>query len=178
MTTPGRLSLQGARFSKTYQRRCARNEDRKVEVANESKIRVLVVDDDHAIRDTLRLVLEEEGYAVTDAPDGEAALDTLRSTSEPQVVLLDLRMPRLDGGRVLSIVQEDVRLAGRDIFILITANLTTLPLAIATLLDRLDVPVLPKPFDMDELLAVVAAAARRLTSPSATILPRALDASR
>ena len=149
-----------------------------MDVTNGRKIHVLVVDDDHAIRDTLRLVLEEEGYAVREAADGAAALDIIRSVSEPQVVLLDLRMPRVDGSRVLSEVEADARLAGRDAFILITANLNTLPLAVVTLLDRLDVPVLPKPFDMDELLGVVAAAARRLSTLAAATMPSALDASR
>lgn len=149
-----------------------------MDVTNGRKIHVLVVDDDHAIRDTLRLVLEEEGYAVREAADGAAALDIIRSVSEPHVVLLDLRMPRVDGSRVLSEVEADARLAGRDAFILITANLNTLPLAVVTLLDRLDVPVLPKPFDMDELLGVVAAAARRLSTLAAATMPSALDASR
>lgn len=147
-------------------------------MTNGRKIEVLVVDDDHAIRDTLRLVLEEEGYAVSEAADGVAALEILRAASQPQVVLLDLRMPRVDGSRVLSDIAADARLAGRDAFILITANLDTLPLAVVTLLDRLDVPVLPKPFDMDELLGAVAAAARRISTFDAATMPSALDASR
>ncbi|HLZ23461.1 MAG TPA: response regulator [Ktedonobacterales bacterium] len=143
-----------------------------------SKIRVLVVDDDQAIRDALRLGLEEEGYAVAEAADGAMALDVLRATNERQIVLLDFRMPRVDGGSVLIGVDNDARLAGRDAFILITANLNTVPLPIATLLHRLDVPIISKPFDMDELLDAVAAAAQRLFPTGSQSAPPSLDASR
>lgn len=127
-----------------------------------NKIRVLVVDDDRAIRDALRLALEEEGYAVAEAADGAIALDMLRAGNERRIVLLDYRMPRVDGGGVLTTVDSDPRLAGRDAFILITANLNTLALSVATVLSRLSVPIMAKPFDMDELLDAVAAAAHRL----------------
>lgn len=143
-----------------------------------SKIQVLVVDDDQAIRDTLRLALEEEGYAVAEAADGAIALNMLRDGDERRVVLLDFRMPRVDGGGVLMSVEEDARLAGRDAFILITANLSTLPLPVAALLHRLDVPVISKPFDMDELLDAVAAAAQRLFPGDPEAAPPTLDVSR
>lgn len=145
---------------------------------NGSKIRVLVVDDDQAIRDALRLALEEEGYTVAEAADGVIALDMLRASDERQVVLLDFRMPRMNGGAVLTAVESDVQLARRDAFILITANLATLPLSVATLLLRLDVPVISKPFDMDELLDAVEAAARRLFHADAESAPPSLDMSR
>lgn len=144
-----------------------------------SKIRVLVVDDDQAIRDALRLALEEEGYAVAEAADGAIALDMLRHAGdERQIVLLDFRMPRVDGGGVLLSVDGDERLSGRDAFILITANLSTLPLSIAMLIHRMEVPVISKPFDMDELLDTVAAAAQRLYPSDPQSAPPALDASR
>ena len=144
-----------------------------------SKIRVLVVDDDQAIRDALRLALEEEGYAVAEAADGVIALDVLRRAgNERQIVLLDFRMPRLDGAGVLIGVESDERLAGRDAFILITANLSTLPLSVAMLIHRLEVPVISKPFDMDELLDTVAAAAQRLFPADPQSAPPTLDVSR
>ncbi|MGH2516350.1 MAG: response regulator [Ktedonobacterales bacterium] len=136
-----------------------------------SKIRVLVVDDDQAIRDALRLALEDEGYAVAEAADGAIALDMLRAGEERRIVLLDYRMPRIDGGGVLTTVDSDARLAGRDAFILITANLNTLSLSVATVLSRRNVPIISKPFDMDELLDAVAAAARRLFPTGAESAP-------
>jgi CheY-like chemotaxis protein len=62
------------------------------------RIHILVVDDDGDLRDTLRDVLEEVGYAVTSAADGADALDQLRDASQrPDMILLDLQMPNMDG---------------------------------------------------------------------------------
>ena len=58
--------------------------------------RVLVVDDDADLAEVLRQALSEEGYAVATVPHGAAALDILRQ-HEPEVILLDLRMPLMDG---------------------------------------------------------------------------------
>jgi CheY-like chemotaxis protein len=58
--------------------------------------RVLVIDDDDDVADVLRLALSEEGYAVATVPHGAAALDILK-LHEPDVILLDLRMPLMDG---------------------------------------------------------------------------------
>jgi CheY-like chemotaxis protein len=57
---------------------------------------VLVVDDDVAVRQLLRRMLEPEGYTVVEAENGRAALERLRDVS-PSVVLLDLMMPEMDG---------------------------------------------------------------------------------
>ena len=59
---------------------------------------ILVVDDDADIRDSLREVLEDEGYDVTCVANGREALDHLRTASPaPCVILLDLMMPIMDG---------------------------------------------------------------------------------
>ncbi|MEP6994208.1 MAG: sigma-54 dependent transcriptional regulator, partial [Acidobacteriota bacterium] len=63
--------------------------------------RVLVVDDEAAIRDTLRMVLEYEGYEVAAAPDGRAALAELDS-APADAVLLDIKMPGMDGLETLD----------------------------------------------------------------------------
>ena len=63
--------------------------------ANRGGATVLVVDDDPSIRDFVEAALEEEGYGVLSAADGEAALDLVEH--EPCAVLLDMRMPILDG---------------------------------------------------------------------------------
>ncbi len=123
---------------------------------------VLLVDDDQAIRETLRLVLEDAGYQVLEASDGIAALQALRDAPNGMVVLLDLMMPKLDGAGVLGAVAGDRRLAKRHTFILTTATHQTLSLAFVNLLTNLAVPVVRKPFELDELLAIVERAAQRL----------------
>jgi CheY-like chemotaxis protein len=71
---------------------------------------VLVVDDDVVIRETLREVLEQEGYEVLSAENGKEALDVLeRSVRLPGVMLLDLMMPVMTGWEVLEFLQKSER---------------------------------------------------------------------
>lgn len=122
----------------------------------------VIVDDDPEIRQTVRIVLEDEGYAVVEAADGVEALETLRTALTSLVVLLDLRMPRMDGMGVLRAVAEDQRLLEQHAYVVMTANAPPLPGDLAELLERLSVPVLRKPFDIDVLVRVVREAAQRL----------------
>ena len=124
--------------------------------------RVLIVDDDEAIRETLRFALEDCGYDVLEAADGLSALRVLRTTAARLVVLLDLMMPGLDGAGVLGAVAGDARLASQFAYILVTANTRTLTLAFANLLTNLRVATISKPFDLDTLLDVVRQASDRL----------------
>ena len=62
---------------------------------------VLVVDDDEAIREFVRVALGEEGYRVLVAPDGQVALEILR-VDPPGLILLDLWMPEMDGAGFLT----------------------------------------------------------------------------
>jgi len=122
---------------------------------------VLIVDNDESTRQTARFLLEDEGYEVIEAPDGAAALDLLRMSDQPMVVLLDIVMPRLNGVELLKLVGHDERLT-RHAFVVWTASRVPVPME---LLASLDAPLVPKPFDMDELLEVVARAAERLEEP-------------
>ncbi len=66
---------------------------------------VLVVDDERAIRDSLRMILEYEGYGVLEAGSGAQAL-SLVAQSSPDAVVLDIRMPEMDGLAVLTAFRE------------------------------------------------------------------------
>lgn len=123
---------------------------------------VLIVDDEGDIRESLRGLLEDEGYVVAEAADGVAGLDHLRASAEPHVVLLDFKMPRMNGAELLQIIAADAHLAGRDAFILITANLPAFTPDITALLAQLSIPVVTKPFDLARLLLAVEDAERRL----------------
>jgi CheY-like chemotaxis protein len=124
--------------------------------------RVLVVDDDEPIRDTLRVLLEDYDHIVHEATNGEAALDILRSTSDRFVVLLDLIMPGLDGVAVLRAVSADSRLSTQHAYVLVSAGGASDIARAEPLLATLQGRVVNKPFDMDTLLDAVDAAARRL----------------
>ncbi len=122
-------------------------------------MRVLIVDDDAAIRQTLRAALEDEDYSVLEARDGLAALDILRESVGPLVTLLDVRMPVMDGMRLLRTVEEDGALARRHRFLVVTANRDTITPDGYALLERFGAPVIAKPFELDDLLGAVEAAA-------------------
>lgn len=125
-------------------------------------MRALVVDDDVDTRDVVRLLLEDVGYVVSEAKDGEQALDMLRASDVPLVVLLDLDLPRIDGVEVLRAVARDARLSGRNAFVLLTAVSHSRYQAAAEICATLSVPIMLKPFNLDALLTTVAAAAHRL----------------
>jgi CheY-like chemotaxis protein len=107
---------------------------------------VLVVDDEPAIVDLLCEVLAGAGYRVVAARDGEEALAAAQRVG-PDVVLSDVTMPRLDGTELAA------RLAPRGIPVVLMSAQSQLPPSPTT-------PVLTKPFDLDAVLAVVAASAR------------------
>jgi DNA-binding response OmpR family regulator len=72
---------------------------------------VLVVDDDPLIAGMLRLVLEGEGYEVREAPDGRAALESVGEAA-PDVMVLDMMMPHVDGYGVLAALRDDAASLG------------------------------------------------------------------
>ena len=81
--------------------------------------RILVVDDDDDIRETLAMALEASGYSTIPASDGVDALDRLREDRIlPSLILLDLRMPRLSGEQVMREIQATPRLAGIPVVVM------------------------------------------------------------
>ncbi|HEX2274964.1 MAG TPA: response regulator [Acidimicrobiales bacterium] len=80
-------------------------------------VRVLVVDDDPVILELLRINFEIEGYEVLAATDGEQGLAKARE-EEPDVVLCDIMMPRLDGIEVVTQLRGDPRTAHLPIVLL------------------------------------------------------------
>lgn len=82
--------------------------------------RVLVVDDEPAIRELCRVSLELRGFEVDEAADGREALERMRS-ARPDVVLLDVMMPHLDGWGTMTEIRADVSLSGVPI-VMMTAH--------------------------------------------------------
>jgi CheY-like chemotaxis protein len=109
---------------------------------------ILVVDDDRAIRDALRLLLEEDGYRVKVARDGREALELLRSAPPPCVILLDLMMPEMDGKEFLRLKNRNPVLAEIPVCVMTASGrLTPMPAGVSA--------VLHKPFDASELAAQI-----------------------
>lgn len=119
--------------------------------------RILVVDDDEDIVRVVRINLELEGYEVTVAGDGEEAIEVALDFL-PDLVLLDIMMPRMDGLTALRKMRSHPALAGTSIVLLTARGLTE---------DRVSGLELgaddyvTKPFDVTELLARVKAVLRR-----------------
>src|SRR5215211_3349179 len=119
-------------------------------------MRVLVVDDERAVRDSLRRALELEGYVVELAADGEEALERLAQNGEPDAVVLDILMPRMDGLEVCRRLRREGH---------------RLPVLMLTARDEVDDRVagldagaddyVTKPFALEELLARLRALLRR-----------------
>ena len=85
---------------------------------------VLIVDDDPVVRRMLQLSFESEGFDVSTAGDGLEGLESMRA-SKPDVVILDIMMPKLDGMRVLDELNNDDNLRGTPV-ILLSAKATSL----------------------------------------------------
>jgi two-component system, OmpR family, response regulator MprA len=120
-----------------------------------AKPRILVVDDDKAVRESLRRSLEFNGYDVSLASDGAEALATIGQTS-PDVVILDVMMPKLDGIETT----RALRRTGNDLPILVL----TARDAVGDRVEGLDAGAddyLTKPFALQELLARLRALQRR-----------------
>jgi CheY-like chemotaxis protein len=84
--------------------------------------RVGVIEDDAAIRQVVRLVLEDAGHEVVEANDGLSGLALLQSSMEPLVAVIDHQLPGLDGSSLLDLVATDERLRQRHRFVCMTAN--------------------------------------------------------
>jgi two-component system response regulator MprA len=117
---------------------------------------VLVADDDRAIRASLVRALELEGYAVAAVPDGAAALDAAR-TDPPDVLVLDVMMPGIDGLTVCRVLRAE---RDRTPILMLTARTETSDRVAG--LDAGADDYLPKPFELDELLARLRALLRRV----------------
>lgn len=86
---------------------------------NVNKKNVFIVDDDEFLLDMYVLKFQESGFAVDIAKGGEEALEKLRAGLKPDIVLLDIVMPRLDGFELLRIIKKE-QLAPRAKVIMLT----------------------------------------------------------
>jgi CheY-like chemotaxis protein len=109
---------------------------------------IVVVDDEPGVCDTIKEVLEDEGYAVEIARDGRAGLALLRTlTTQPCLLLLDIIMPVLDGTAMYREIQADPALASLHV-VVATSDPSRAPQG---------VPVLAKPLSLTRLIDTVRA---------------------
>jgi CheY-like chemotaxis protein len=111
--------------------------------------RVLVVEDNEDHRAILALALGEEGYEVVEVGDGAAAIDYLLQSPEPDVVLLDLILPRLSGWDVLRVLRTYLRLR-RIPVIVATGEAAAVQVPYVNVIGRLQ-----KPYRLNDLFALL-----------------------
>lgn len=125
----------------------------------EIKARVLIVDDERAIRRFLHLALEAQGYLIIEADSGQAAIETTVS-HKPDILILDLGLPDIDGIEVVRMLRQWTNMP-----IIILSVRGSESDKIEALNSGAD-DYLTKPFSMGELVARVRAALRRMDRPA------------
>jgi DNA-binding response OmpR family regulator len=128
---------------------------------------ILVVDDERNILDLVRLYLEQEGFAVLTAVDGEAAL-AIHSRQDPDLVILDLMLPKVDG---LEVCREIRRRGGTPV-VMLTARSDDIDTVVGLELGADD--YVTKPFNPRALVARVKAILRRTSGDTRS--PRPIEA--
>lgn len=114
-----------------------------------SAARILVVEDDIAIRESLVDLLQEEGYEVACACNGEEALRFLRTQDAPNLIVLDLVMPVMDGWTFRALQQGDPRYADIPVVVVSASHGDR---SMGTMAPN---AFLPKPFDLDRFVDTV-----------------------
>jgi two-component system response regulator MprA len=128
-------------------------------------MKILVVDDERAVRESLRRALELEGYQVELAEDGEQALALVEDAHGADAMILDVLMPGIDGLEVC----RRLRLGGHDVPVLMLTARAEVDSRVAGLDAGAD-DYLPKPFALAELLARLRALLRRAGSGDHDVL--------
>jgi DNA-binding response OmpR family regulator len=122
---------------------------------DEQKDTILVVEDDLTLLETLEYNLSAEGYEIITAADGLTALEVARA-EQPDLVLLDLMLPRLDGFEVCRILRQEMSVP----ILMLTARTDEVDRVVGLEMGADD--YLTKPFSMRELVARVKALLRRV----------------
>ena len=109
---------------------------------------VAIIEDDNEFRDMLRELLEEEQYRVVAVSNGAEALETLRGETLPNVILLDVSMPVMDGFDFLRFRNDDPQLAAVPVVLVTNAKPHERPTIGVN-------DVVRKPIDIDEILFAI-----------------------
>jgi two-component system response regulator MprA len=128
-------------------------------------VKILVVDDERAVRDSLRRALELEGYEIELAEDGRQALERLEAEAQPDALILDVLMPGPDG---LEVCRRLRRTGSRVPVLMLTAR-DEVENRVAGLDAGAD-DYVTKPFALEELLARLRALLRRTTPETGDVL--------
>ncbi len=109
--------------------------------------KILVVEDDDDIRDSIKELLEEEGYSIETAANGQQALAKIRGKGAPQLILLDLMMPVMDGWQFQNQLRQDPDCAQIPVIVISASKFSR---------QRVEADAfIPKPLDAGVLLETI-----------------------
>ena len=120
-------------------------------MSNNASVKVLIVDDSGTIRKTAEAILAKDGYTVASADDGFKALSKVMSF-EPDIIFLDIMMPRLDGYQVCSVIKSNPKFVKTPVLMLSSKD---------SVFDKARGRIagseyfMTKPFSRDELLGAI-----------------------
>jgi CheY-like chemotaxis protein len=121
---------------------------------NKTRPRILIVDDDPDFREILSRLLDHEGYQVVVSASGLGAIRHLASKTPPRAIVLDLRMPRLDGWAFLRVIRA-LGLSRSIPVIIVSAYVDEKPMP-----KKGVAAALSKPVDLNRVIAVVRTAVK------------------
>ena len=124
--------------------------------------RVCIIEGDEPTREVVRYLLTDAGFEVIEASNGLSGKALLEAAPDRLIVLLDHRLPVIDGCDLLEIVAQDNALRARHTFLMIAASPRHATEDCGDALEDLDVPVMPKPFSIDDLVEAVQEAQQRI----------------
>jgi len=116
---------------------------------SKERTRILIVDDEEIVRESLSAWLEKDGYTLATAPDGETALARIRK-ERWSLLLVDLKMPGIDG---LQVLEESRKVQPDAVAVIMTAYATVDTAVAAMKIGAYD--YLVKPFDPEELSLMI-----------------------
>jgi CheY-like chemotaxis protein len=129
---------------------------------NDKEAQVLVVDDDESTRSLLRRVLLRQGWSVAEAENGVVAMQTLKRM-RPDIILLDLMMPEMDGFEVMKALDSDETL--RDIPVIILTAIDLSKEELRNLQEYVEAVFIKGGYDRQQFLTVIRSLIERDRSP-------------
>ncbi len=124
-------------------------------MARRRRIRVLLVSDDAFVRGALLHALEDNGFHVLEAPGAKVALNLLRVSLFPLVVLIDHQLRDGDAVSLIHAITSDPGIASRHAYLYVAASPHVLPPSLLRLLQEHHIPIVTHPFDADGLTALI-----------------------
>lgn len=126
------------------------------------RIRVLLVGDDSFVRDALRNALDDKGFHVLEAPTVKVALNLLRVSVFPLVVLIDHNLRGGGAASLIRAVAGDPETCSRHAYLYIAASPRVVSSSLVRLLQEHEIPIVTRPFDVEGLAAQIKEAAGRV----------------